>query len=74
MQWRSILCETNMTRDRIAQIQSELDKRGFDPGPIDGIIGAQTIIAVNEFQRKNKLPVDRYLNLSTLEALGVSPK
>jgi hypothetical protein len=73
MQWRSILCETNMTRDRIAQIQSELDKRGFDPGPIDGIIGAQTIIAVNEFQRKNKLPFDRYLNLSTVEALGVSP-
>ena len=74
MQWRSILCETNMTRNRISQIQKALDTRGYNPGPIDGVIGAQTITAVNNFQRDEKLPVDRYLNLSTLEALGVSPK
>lgn len=74
MQWRSILCETNMTRDRITQIQRALDKRGYNPGPIDGIIGRQTIVAVNAFQKDEKLPVDRYLNLSTLKALGVSPQ
>lgn len=74
MQWRSILCETNMTRDRITQIQRALDKRGYKPGAIDGIIGKQTITAVNAFQKDEKLPVDRYLNLDTLKALGVSPK
>lgn len=74
MQWRSILCETNMTASRITQIQSALDKRGYNPGPIDGIIGRQTIVAINAFQKDEKLPVDRYLNLTTLKALGVSPK
>jgi len=74
MQWRSILCETNMTRDRISAIQRALKSKGHNPGPIDGSIGAQTIRAVNEFQRANKLPVDRYLNLQTVKALGVSAK
>jgi len=74
MEWRSILCETNMTASRISKIQTALKEKGFNPGPIDGIIGSQTIAAVNEFQRENKLPVDRYLNIKTLNALGVSPK
>lgn len=74
MQWRSILCETNMTANRITSIQRALDKAGYDPGPIDGIIGKQTIQAVNAFQRANSLPVDKYLNIQTLRKLGVSAK
>lgn len=74
MQWRSILCETNMTTGRITSIQRALDKAGYDPGPIDGVIGKQTIQAVNAFQRAKSLPVDRYLNIPTLNALGVSAK
>lgn len=74
MQWRSILCETNMTSGRIAQIQQALAKEGYNPGPIDGVIGQETISAVNKFQRAKSLPVDKYLNLATLKALGVSPK
>lgn len=74
MEWRSILCETNMTGARITQIQIALKDAGYDPGPIDGVIGAQTMSAVNAFQLANKLPVDKYLNLETLNALGVSPR
>ena len=74
MEWRSILCQTNMTRDRIAQIQRALKARGFDPGPIDGVIGPETMAAVRAFQRKNNLPVDKYLNIATVRALGVSPQ
>jgi len=72
MQWRSILCETNMTGDRLRAIQSALKSRGYNPGAIDGVIGSQTIAAVNDFQRDKKLPIDQYLNLRTLKALGVS--
>ena len=74
MAWRSILCETNMTRNRIADIQRALQSAGHDigPGGVDGVIGTDTIKAVNSFQRANDLPVDKYLNLATLEALGVS--
>lgn len=74
MQWRSILCETNMTQGRISQIQSALKAKGFNPGSIDGVIGASTISAINAFQSANKLPVDKYLNVETVKALGVSVK
>ncbi len=76
MAWRSILCETNMTRQRIADIQQALIDKGYDIGSTgaDGVIGASTIQAVNAFQRDNDLPVDRYLNIKTVEALGVSPR
>ncbi|MGB5259648.1 MAG: peptidoglycan-binding domain-containing protein [Gammaproteobacteria bacterium] len=74
MEWRSILCKTNMTGTRISQIQQALKTAGYNPGPIDGSIGGETMAAVNAFQRDKGLPVDRYLNVKTLEALGVSPR
>ncbi|OED39296.1 hypothetical protein AB833_16975 [Chromatiales bacterium (ex Bugula neritina AB1)] len=73
MDWREILCETNMTRDRISRIQSALKATGHNPGAIDGVIGTETITAINSFQRARGLPVDRYLNIATVRALGVSP-
>nr|VFJ44652.1 MAG: Putative peptidoglycan binding domain-containing protein [Candidatus Kentron sp. FM]VFJ44959.1 MAG: Putative peptidoglycan binding domain-containing protein [Candidatus Kentron sp. FM]VFK05950.1 MAG: Putative peptidoglycan binding domain-containing protein [Candidatus Kentron sp. FM] len=72
MQWRSILCETNMTIARISDIQRALKEAGYDPGPIDGIVGYRTMAAVNAFQKDKGLPVDQYLNAQTVEALGVS--
>ena len=74
MEWREILCQTNMTQDRISDIQASLAKKGFDPGPIDGVVGYRTMEAVNNFQAKNKLPVDKYLNVATIKALGVTPR
>ena len=74
MEWRSILCETNMTGARISQIQSALKKAGYDPGRVDGVIGENTIAAVNAFQKDKGLPVDRYLNIETLKVLGVSAR
>ena len=74
MQWRSILCDTNTTPHRITQIQQALVTKGYNPGPIDGVIGWQTMQAINEFQAQEGLPVDKYLNVETIRALGVSVK
>ncbi len=74
MDWREIMCETNTTPTRIMEIQRALKSAGFNPGPIDGGLGSQTISAVNAFQRSKGLPVDRYLNVETVNALGVSMK
>lgn len=74
MEWREILCDTNMTRGRITQIQRALQSAGHNPGPIDGVVGDSTMRAVNSFQRSRKLPVDNYLNIATVRALGVSPQ
>ncbi len=72
MEWRSILCETNMTHNRVSDIQQALVDKGYDPGKIDGIVGKNTMAAVNAFQRDNNLPVDEYLNIDTVQALDVS--
>ncbi|MEZ5650408.1 MAG: peptidoglycan-binding domain-containing protein [Burkholderiaceae bacterium] len=71
VEWREILCETNMTRERIRAIQQALLDAGFDPGPIDGVIAGRTMSAVNAYQRANNLPVDSQLNMATVRALGV---
>lgn len=71
LEWRPVLCQTNITPAVIQQIQSALASQGFNPGPIDGVIGQQTIAAMNAFQRSRGLPVDRYLNIETVRALGV---
>lgn len=72
MEWRSILCKTNMTTSTVADIQRALLNREYNPGPIDGVIGRETVRAMNAFQRDNNLPVDKYINMETVKALDVS--
>lgn len=74
MEWREILCDTNMTRGKVTQIQQALATKGYNPGPIDGVIGWETMRAVNAFQKKAGLPVSRYVTVKTAEALGVNPR
>lgn len=71
LEWRSVLCETNMTEGMNLKIQKALKAAGFNPGPVDGVIGRQTLVAVDQFQRKNNLPTGG-LTLRTLKALGIS--
>jgi lytic murein transglycosylase len=42
------------------QLQQILQRRGYDVGKIDGIIGAQTRAAVRDMQKKTGLPADSY--------------
>ena len=70
---RSVLCETNATPSKIMEIQRALLTAGHNPGAVDGVIRANTMRAVNAYQRANSLPVDGFLNLETVRALGVSP-
>ena len=70
MQWRAVLCETNMSPELITKIQSALKKAGLNPGAVDGKIGNQTMVAVDAYQRKNGLPRGG-LTLQTIEKLGI---
>ena len=70
MEWKEVLCETNMTESKVIDIQRALTGAGFNPGPIDGIIGEQTMAAVNDFQKANNLTASEYLTIDTLVALG----
>ncbi len=70
MEWRPVLCQTNVTPDIVRSLQEALQTASFDPGPIDGVLGRQTLAAVESYQQANSLPVGN-LTLETLETLGV---
>lgn len=70
LEWRQILCETNTTPKLITSIQRALKREGFDPGPIDGVIGQTTLDAIEAFQTRKSL--DRGgLTYQTLKELKV---
>ena len=72
LEWREVLCETNTTPQKIAEIQRALTEAGYNTGGADGTFGAATLRAMEAFQRDRGLPVGN-LTVSTVEALGVTP-
>lgn len=54
---------------RIAELQSDLGKLGFDPGPVDGWRGAKTIAATKAFQKAAGLVADGVAGPMTLTAI-----
>lgn len=71
MEWRKVLCETNMTSDMIREVQTALKNAGHDPGPIDGIMGRLTRGAINSFQQEKGLATGA-LTYQTIESLGIA--
>src|SRR5437870_4251126 len=57
---------------KIAGLQQSLKAAGYDPGPIDGIIGPKTKAAVKKFQEANGLAVDSIAGLKTKAALSTA--
>lgn len=51
-------------------LQQALKERGYDPGPVDGIIGAGTRRALRAWQQAAGLPADGYASAAVLTALG----
>ena len=50
-------------------LQSRLTSHGFTPGPIDGVIGKNTIAALRAFQKSRKIPVTGQADQGTVAAL-----
>ena len=70
IKWQQILCETNFTRPRIMMMQRALKEAGYNPGPIDGIIGPKTKTAIRKYQKANGLATGA-ITLETLRSLGI---
>ena len=51
-------------------LQQSLINKGYNPGPVDGIIGAGTRKALRAWQRDNGLPADGYASAAILERLA----
>src|SRR5262245_40611846 len=52
-----------------ATIQQELARRGYDPGRVDGVLGAQTEAAIRDFEEDNGLPVTGQVSLELVNYL-----
>jgi localization factor PodJL len=59
--------------DRVALVQKLLAERGFDPGPADGLLGAQTIQAIAAFQEDAGLPRTGRIDSGLVAALQENP-
>ena len=46
--------------------------RGYNPDGIDGVLGQNTQTALRRFQTAQHLPVTGYLDVATLDALGIT--
>jgi hypothetical protein len=71
MDWAPVLCKTNMNNQVGLRLQKSLKAAGYNPGPLDGIIGAQTMSAAKAYQRAKGLSTGG-LTMETLSSLGVS--
>lgn len=54
---------------KIIEVQQALAQAGFKPGPLDGVWGRQTVLALRAFQAKNQLDPDGVLGPLTLAKL-----
>ncbi|MGB1205448.1 MAG: peptidoglycan-binding domain-containing protein [Chitinophagales bacterium] len=44
----------------VSDVQEALEKKGYDPGPIDNLVGNMTRTAYSEFLQNNKFPFNRF--------------
>ena len=58
-----------LSLDERKKLQRALANQGYNPGPIDGIIGAGTRTALKKWQKNNGRPADGYASAKVLEAL-----
>jgi peptidoglycan hydrolase-like protein with peptidoglycan-binding domain len=55
----------------IKNVQETLRDKGYDPGPIDGVMGSQTRKAISQYQKSENIPVTGHLDTQTAGRLGV---
>jgi uncharacterized coiled-coil protein SlyX len=70
IEWRRVLCETNVASSTISDIEVALRDAGHNPGSVDGEVDEQLMAAVEAFQQSIGLPVGG-LTYETMDRLGV---
>ncbi len=68
--WERILCQTNMNQNVILKIQKALKAKEYNPGKIDGVLGRDTRLALDKYQRDNSLATGG-ITYETLKELSV---
>jgi len=71
MEWRQVLCETNVSPGFITRLQRALDNKGYSPGTIDGLYGSNTKSALNSYQKAKGLAVGD-ITYESIKSLGIT--
>jgi peptidoglycan hydrolase-like protein with peptidoglycan-binding domain len=59
----------DLTPEQVRELQRRLDELGYDPGPVDGLMGARTAEAIADFQEDRGLDADGEPTRALLERL-----
>jgi lytic murein transglycosylase len=62
--------DPGLDRDRMKDLQTRLEARGYDVGTVDGILGTNTREAVRQEQQRLGLPVDGWPTAELLQRLA----
>lgn len=62
----------SLRRSTVESLQRGLAEAGFDPGPVDGLLGPSTRAALQQFQLERGLIADGYPDPATMAALDVT--
>ena len=71
-EWRPVLCETNTTTNTISELQNALIDSGYRISEVDGTMSADTLRAVEQYQRANGMATGG-LTYEVLNKLGIRP-
>lgn len=63
---------TRLTRNTVMQLQEKLQASGYDPGPVDGIMGPGTRSAISEFQQTKGWIADGFPHPEVLAAFSLN--
>jgi hypothetical protein len=55
----------------VADVQDALARSGYNPGPVDGVLGAQTRAAIRDYQADHGIPVTGRLDSPLLREMGI---
>lgn len=70
LEWRPVLCETNVSTEAITSIQKALSERGYEMDTTPGVIDQDMFNAIEQFQKDENL-AQGGLTLTTIKALGL---
>jgi peptidoglycan hydrolase-like protein with peptidoglycan-binding domain len=60
-----------MDAETVRQVQQQLNDKGHDAGPVDGIFGKRTRKALKDFQKAEGMEPNGKLDRETMAALGI---
>ncbi len=56
----------------VMNLQAQLAAKGYDPGPVDGVMGERTRAAIRAYQRDRQLPVDGQVTQALVTSLATN--